>query len=91
MEKKQLKEAALRIKALQYQIVTVSTELAVKGRDKKELQDDHDKLDIVIKTFNEFAVSVMVAIAEIEGNEGEHTTLYPLYSKKICVCLLLGG
>ena len=63
----------------------------MKGRDKKELQDDHDKLDIVTKTFNEFVVSVMVGIGEIDGSEGEHTTLYILYFKNIRVCLLLGG
>ena len=63
----------------------------MKARDKKELQDDHDKFEVNIKTFNDFAVSVSVAIAEIEGSEGEHTTLYILYFRNIRVCLLLGG
>ena len=63
----------------------------MKGRHNKELQDEHDKFEIVMKTFNEFVVSVSVGIGEIEGSEGEHTTLYVLYSKNVCACLLLGG
>ena len=77
VEKKQLQSAEVRIKVLQYQALKVSTDLDVKARDKttrvsKELQQDHDQLDVKIKIFNDFATSVTVAIGEIDGSEGEH-------------------
>ena len=76
IEKKQLQAASLKIKALQYQALKVSTDLAVKGMSSQEWKDQHDKFEIQIKTFNDFAISIMVGIAEIEGTEGEHNTLY---------------
>ena len=42
----------------------------------QEWKDEHDKFEIVIKTFNEFAISIMVGIGEIDGTEGEHNTSY---------------
>ena len=76
IEKKQLQAASFKIKALQYQALKVSTDLAVKGMSSQEWKDQHDKFEIQIKTFNDFAISIMVGIAEIEGTEGEHNTLY---------------
>ena len=61
---------------MQYQALKVSTELAVKGMSSQEWKDMHDKFEIQIKTFNDFAISILVGIAEIEGTEGEHNTLY---------------
>ena len=74
IEKKQLQAASIKIKALQYQALKVSTDLAVKGMSSQEWKDEHDKFEIVIKTFNEFAISIMVGIGEIDGTEGEHNT-----------------
>ena len=71
VEKKQLQTISLKIKGLQYAAMKVSTTLVVKGRDDPEMQTEHDGFDKLIKLFNEFSVSVMVAIAEIEGSEGE--------------------
>ena len=44
------------------------------------MKQHHDELEEAAKTFNAFAITILVAIAEIEGSEGEHS-----------VCLFLGG
>ena len=79
-EKKQLQALALRVKALQFQAMKVSTDLAVKGLKNISLKQHHDELEEMSKTFNAFAITILVAIAEIEGSEGEHS-----------VCLFLGS
>ena len=102
IEKKQLQAASIKIKALQYQALKVSTDLAVKGMSSQEWKDEHDKFEIVIKTFNEFAISIMVGIGEIDGTEGEHNTSHiyiyierereiTIFFSNIRVCLLLRG
>jgi hypothetical protein len=72
IEKKQLQATAVKVKALQYQALKLSTALAVKGRECEEIKEVHDKFDKVQKLFNEFSVNVCIAIAEIEGSEGDH-------------------
>ena len=89
-EKKQLQSQALKIKALQFQAVKVSTELAVKGMKNISLKQHHDDFEDAVKKFNEFAITISVGIAEIEGSEGEHTT-YLLYFNNVRVCVFLGG
>ena len=107
IEKKQLQATAVKVKALQYQALKLSTALAVKGRDCEEIKVVHDKFDKLQQIFNEFSVNVCIAIAEIEGSESDHMSLslslslyiyiyigkcmYLLYPKIVRVCLLLGG
>ena len=79
-EKKQLQALALRVKALQFQAVKVSSDLAVKDMKNISSKQHHDELEEAAKTFNVFAITIIVAIVEIEGSEGEHS-----------VCLFLGG
>ena len=79
VESRQLKAAAVRIKALQYQSVKISTELAVHGRNNADLKQGQAEFDDVLAKFNEFAVSVSVAIAEIEGSEGDCCRCHTLY------------
>ena len=76
------------------QIVAVSsnegvTDLAVRVRKQISLKPHNDALDATVKIFNEFSISIVVAIAGIEGTEGEHIMLL-LSFKNVRVCLFLG-
>jgi len=80
----------LKIKVLQFQAMKVSTDLAVRTRKNIALQEHHDALENASKRFNEFAVTIVVSIAEIEGSEGDHSIVL-LYFKNVGVCLFLGN
>ena len=75
---------------LQFQAMKVSTDLAVRTRKNIALQEHHDALENASKLFNEFAVTIVVSIAEIEGSEGDHSIVL-LYFKNVGVCLFLGN
>ena len=44
-----------------------------KDQENIALQEHHDALENASKLFNNFAVTIVVSIAEIEGSEGDHS------------------